>query len=301
MQLSSYYYDLPQKLIAQTPIEKRDNSRLLTLNRQNGEISDNHFYDITRFLNAGDCLVINDTKVLPSRIFAKSNSHAGEIEVVLLNRLLQKKDSWSCLVRPGKKAKIGEELVFSDELSAKITEITDGGLRTLDFSYEGNFMEILDKIGIMPLPPYIKEKLDDKNRYQTVYAKYEGSAAAPTAGLHFTPELLNTLEDKGVIIARICLHVGIGTFRPVKEQNVLEHKMHSEHIRVTAETAEIINNARKNGGRIIAVGTTSCRTLESCSDSFGTLHPYEGETDIFIYPSYKFKIMDALITNFHLP
>ena len=239
---SSYYYDLPQQLIAQTPAEKRDMSRLLVLDRKTGEVTHRHFHDITDYLRAGDCLVINDTKVIPSRLFAKNPDHAGEVEVVFL-----------------------------------------------------------DRIGMMPLPPYITEKLDDKNRYQTVYAKHEGSAAAPTAGLHFTPELLKTLEKNGVIIARVCLHVGLGTFRPVKEDDLRDHKMHVEHIRVTKEAADTINSARAAGGRIISVGTTSCRTLESCADENGILHPFEGETGIFIYPGYKFRMIDGLITNFHLP
>ena len=237
----------------------------------------------------------------PSRLFAKNPDHAGEVEVVLLSRSKDGGDRWECLVRPGKKAVVGDRLVFSDELSATVVGIGDEGVRIMDFSYSGNFMEILDRIGMMPLPPYITEKLDDKNRYQTVYAKYEGSAAAPTAGLHFTPELLKTLEKNGVIIARVCLHVGLGTFRPVKEDDLRDHKMHVEHIRVTKEAADTINSARAAGRRIISVGTTSCRTLESCADENGILHPFEGETGIFIYPGYKFRMIDGLITNFHLP
>lgn len=298
---SSYYYDLPQQLIAQTPAEKRDMSRLLVLDRKTGEVTHRHFHDITDYLRAGDCLVINDTKVIPSRLFAKNPDHAGEVEVVLLSRSKDGGDRWECLVRPGKKAVVGDRLVFSDELSATVVGIGDEGVRIIDFGYSGNFMEILDRIGMMPLPPYITEKLDDKNRYQTVYAKYEGSAAAPTAGLHFTPELLKTLEENGVIIARVCLHVGLGTFRPVKEDDLRDHKMHVEHIRVTKEAADTINSARAAGGRIISVGTTSCRTLESCADENGILHPFEGETGIFIYPGYKFRMIDGLITNFHLP
>ena len=298
---SSYYYDLPQQLIAQTPAEKRDMSRLLVLDRKTGEVTHRHFHDITDNLRAGDCLVINDTKVIPSRLFAKNPDHAGEVEVVLLSRSKDGGDRWECLVRPGKKAVVGDRLVFSDELSATVVGIGDEGVRIMDFGYSGNFMEILDRIGMMPLPPYITEKLDDKNRYQTVYAKYEGSAAAPTAGLHFTPELLKTLEKNGVIIARVCLHVGLGTFRPVKEDDLRDHKMHVEHIRVTKEAADTINSARAAGGRIISVGTTSCRTLESCADENGILHPFEGETGIFIYPGYKFRMIDGLITNFHLP
>ncbi len=298
---SSYYYDLPQELIAQTPAEKRDCSRLLTVDRQTGELSHKHFYDIYGMLNKGDCLVINDTKVIPSRMFAKNPDHAGQVEVFLLSRVQDGRESWECLVKPGKKAVVGDRLVFSDELSAVVRSIGDGGVRVVEFEYSGNFMEILDRIGNMPLPPYITKKLEDKSRYQTVYARYEGSAAAPTAGLHFTPELLEKLEKKGVITARVCLHVGLGTFRPVKEDDLRDHKMHVEHIRVTPDQAEIINKAKAAGGRIISVGTTSCRTLESCADENGVLHPFEGDTGIFIYPGYKFKIMDGLITNFHLP
>ena len=298
---SSYYYDLPQQLIAQTPAEKRDMSRLLVLDRKTGEVTHRHFHDITDYLRAGDCLVINDTKVIPSRLFAKNPDHAGEVEVVLLSRSKDGGDRWECLVRPGKKAVVGDRLVFSDELSATVVGIGDEGVRIMDFGYSGNFMEILDRIGMMPLPPYITEKLDDKNRYQTVYAKYEGSAAAPTAGLHFTPELLKTLEKNGVIIARVCLHVGLGTFRPVKVDDVESHVMHSEYYKIDEENAEIINNAKKNGGRIISVGTTSTRVLETVADENGHMTAKSGETKIFIYPPYKYKIVDALITNFHLP
>lgn len=298
--LSSYFYELPEELIAQTPIEKRDNSRLLFLSKKDGHTEQCHFYDIKKYLRKGDCLVINDTRVMPSRLFATSDKHSGQIETLLLERF-DGGDTWNCLTRPGKKARPGDVLRFSDELTGLVTGIGDDGVRQIKFDYKGNFLEILERIGIMPLPPYIKEKLADKNRYQTVYAKYDGSAAAPTAGLHFTPSLLDELEKLGVIITRVCLHVGLGTFRPVKEGNVLDHKMHSEHIRVTAEAADVINAAKKGGGRIICVGTTSCRTLESCADSDGVIHPFEGETDIFIYPSYRFKIMDGLITNFHLP
>ncbi len=298
---STYYYDLPSELIAQTPAEKRDCSRLLVLDRNGGEIAHRHFYDIAEYLKPGDCLVINDTKVIPSRMYAKNPDHAGQVEVVLLARSKNIGDRWECLVRPGKKAVPGDTLVFSPELSAVVSGIGEEGVRLLDFKYSGNFMEILDRVGTMPLPPYITEKLNDQSRYQTVYAKHEGSAAAPTAGLHFTPELLKKLNDNGVITARVCLHVGLGTFRPVKEDDLRDHKMHVEHIRVTSEAADTINSAKAAGGRIISVGTTSCRTLESCADDNGILHPFEGETGIFIYPGYKFKIMDGLITNFHLP
>lgn len=298
---STYYYDLPSELIAQTPAEKRDCSRLLVLDRDGGGITHRHFYDIAEYLKPGDCLVINDTKVIPSRLYAQNPDHAGQVEVVLLTRSKEVPDRWECLVRPGKKAVPGDRLVFSPELSAVVSGIGDEGVRLIDFEYSGNFMEILDRVGTMPLPPYITEKLNDQSRYQTVYAKYEGSAAAPTAGLHFTPELLQKLNDNGVMTASVCLHVGLGTFRPVKEDDLRDHKMHVEHIRVTSEAADTINAAKAAGGRVISVGTTSCRTLESCADEGGILHPFEGETGIFIYPGYKFKIMDGLITNFHLP
>ncbi len=298
---SSYYYDLPGELIAQTPAEKRDCSRLLALNKQNGSIEHRRFYDVADYLKKRDCLVINDTKVIPSRLFAKNPDHAGEVEVFLLARSKEGGDRWECLVKPGKKAVVGDRLVFSENLSATVYGIADQGIRLIDFEYDGNFMEILDQVGTMPLPPYITEKLGDKNRYQTVYAKHEGSAAAPTAGLHFTPELLKKLEEKGVLTAKVCLHVGLGTFRPVKEDDLRDHKMHVEHIRVTKESADIINKAKASGGRVISVGTTSCRTLESCADENGIIHEFEGDTGIFIYPGYKFKITDGLITNFHLP
>lgn len=298
---SSYFYELPKELIAQTPVAKRDSSRLLVLDRKSGAVGHRHFFDIAEYLRPGDCLVINDTKVIPSRIYAKNPDHAGEVELFLLSRSADGGDRWECLVKPGKKAVVGDRLVVSDELEATVVGIGSEGVRLVEFKYSGNFMEILDRVGMMPLPPYITEKLEDKSRYQTVYAKYEGSAAAPTAGLHFTPELLKQLEDNGVLTARVCLHVGLGTFRPVKEDDLRDHKMHVEHIRVTAEVADAINAAKANGGRIISVGTTSCRTLESCADENGILHPFEGDTGIFIYPGYRFKIIDGLITNFHLP
>ena len=298
---SSYFYELPKELIAQTPVAKRDSSRLLVLDRKSGAVGHRHFFDIAEYLRPGDCLVINDTKVIPSRIYAKNPDHAGEVELFLLSRSADGGDRWECLVKPGKKAVVGDRLVVSDELEAIIVGIGSEGVRLVEFKYSGNFMEILDRVGMMPLPPYITEKLEDKSRYQTVYAKYEGSAAAPTAGLHFTPELLKQLEETGVLTARVCLHVGLGTFRPVKEDDLRDHKMHVEHIRVTAEAADAINAAKANGGRIISVGTTSCRTLESCADENGILHPFEGDTGIFIYPGYRFKIIDGLITNFHLP
>ncbi len=297
--LSSYYYELPPELIAQTPIEKRDSSRLLVLGRESGEIKHTVFTDVLNYLHEGDALVINDTKVIPARIFGKNPEHIGDVETLLLERA--EGDEWNCLVKPGKKARPGDTLVYSDKLSGKVISVGDDGARRIKFIYDGNFLEILDEIGSMPLPPYIHEKLKEKNRYQTVYARHDGSAAAPTAGLHFTPELLEKIEQKGVKIVRICLHVGLGTFRPVKEDNILEHKMHVEHIILTKESADTINEVKQNGGRVIAVGTTSCRLLESCASDDGKVAPCDGETGIFIYPSYKFKIMDGLITNFHLP
>ena len=297
--LSSYFYELPPELIAQTPIEKRDSSRLLVLDRESGEIKHTVFTDILDRLHAGDALVINDTKVIPARIFARNPEHIGEVETLLLERA--EGDEWNCLVKPGKKARPGDVLVYSDRLKGEVLSVTDDGARRIKFIYDGNFLEILDEIGSMPLPPYIHEKLKEKDRYQTVYARHDGSAAAPTAGLHFTPELLEKIKEKGVKIIRICLHVGLGTFRPVKEDNILEHKMHVEHIILTKESADEINEVKKNGGRVIAVGTTSCRLLESCANDGGTVTPCDGETGIFIYPSYKFKVMDGLITNFHLP
>lgn len=297
--LSSYFYELPPELIAQTPIEKRDSSRLLVLGRENGDIKHTVFTDVLDYLREGDALVINDTKVIPARIFGKNPEHIGDVETLLLERA--EGDEWNCLVKPGKKARPGDVLVYSDKLKGVVLSVTDDGARRIKFIYDGNFLEILDEIGSMPLPPYIHEKLKEKNRYQTVYARHDGSAAAPTAGLHFTPELLEKIKEKGVKIIRICLHVGLGTFRPVKEDNILDHKMHVEHIILTKESADEINSVKKNGGRVIAVGTTSCRLLESCANDDGTVTPCDGETGIFIYPSYKFKIMDGLITNFHLP
>ncbi len=297
--LSSYFYELPPELIAQTPIEKRDSSRLLVLGRENGDIKHTVFTDVLDYLHEGDALVINDTKVIPARIFAKNPEHIGDVETLLLERA--EGDEWNCLVKPGKKARPGDVLVYSDKLKGEVLSVTDDGARRIKFIYDGSFLEILDEIGSMPLPPYIHEKLKEKNRYQTVYARHDGSAAAPTAGLHFTPELLEKIKEKGVKIIRICLHVGLGTFRPVKEDNILDHKMHVEHIILAKESADEINSVKKNGGRIIAVGTTSCRLLESCANDDGTVTPRDGETGIFIYPSYKFKVMDGLITNFHLP
>ncbi len=299
---SSYYYDLPQELIAQTPSEKRDHSRLLCLDRENGTIQHKTFYDIIDSLKAGDCLVINDTKVIPARLFGKAEGREGEVETVLLSRMEDAEgEVWKCLTRPGKKTKIGAKIIYSDELCGIVTDVLEGGIRVIRFEYEGVFNEILDRIGIMPLPPYITEKLKDRNRYQTVYAKTDGSAAAPTAGLHFTPELLKKAEEKGVEIVRVLLHVGLGTFRPVKEDDLSNHTMHAEYIKVTKESADKINEIRAKGGRIIAVGTTSVRTLESATGDDGIIRPYEGETSIFIHPGVKFKCVDAMITNFHLP
>ncbi|MBE6692869.1 MAG: tRNA preQ1(34) S-adenosylmethionine ribosyltransferase-isomerase QueA [Ruminococcaceae bacterium] len=299
---SSYYYDLPQELIAQTPSEKRDHSRLLCLDKENGNIQHKTFYDIIDSLKEGDCLVINDTKVIPARLFGKAEGREGEIETVLLSRMEDAEgETWKCLTRPGKKTRVGAKIVYSDELCGIVTDVLEGGIRVIRFEYNGVFNEILDRIGIMPLPPYITEKLKDRNRYQTVYAKTDGSAAAPTAGLHFTPELLKKAEEKGVEIVRVLLHVGLGTFRPVKEDDLSNHTMHAEYIKVTKEAADKINEIRAKGGRIIAVGTTSVRTLESATDDNGIVKPFEGETSIFIHPGVKFKCVDAMITNFHLP
>lgn len=301
MKLSSYYYDLPKELIAQSPLEKRDSSRLLSFDRKENVIKHGTFTDIEDQLRPGDCLVLNDTRVIPARLYAKSETHAGEIEVVLLTQEKSDKVVWKCLTRPGKKTRPGEKLIFGEGLTGTVTAVVEEGLRLIEFKCEGNFIEAIERIGLMPLPPYITKKLEDKDRYQTVYAKTNGSAAAPTAGLHFTKELLARLEAKGVTVARVLLHVGLGTFRPVKEDDLSKHKMHSEYIKLTEETAELINGIKAKGGRVIAVGTTSCRVLESVADENGVLHPYEGQTDIFIYPGYRFKLIDGLITNFHLP
>ena len=298
--LSSYRYDLPPRLIAQTPAEKRDSSRLLVLDRATGDITHGVFTDILSHIRPGDALVVNDTKVIPARIKGKNPARTGEIETLLLERV--EGDVWNCLVKPGKKARAGDVIEYSPELRGVVESVNDeDGSRRIRFEYRGNFLALLDKIGAMPLPPYIKEKLRDKTRYQTVYALHEGSAAAPTAGLHFTPELLEKLKENGVRIVRVLLHVGLGTFRPVKEQNILEHKMHTEHIELTPQAASELNSVRASGGRIFAVGTTSCRLLESCAAEDGAFSPYCGETGIFIYPGYRFKAVDALITNFHLP
>ena len=299
---SSYYYDLPEELIAQTPSAVRDQSRLLCLDKESGNTEHKVFCDIIDSLKSGDCLVINDTKVIPARLFGRAEGREGEIETVLLSRVEGAEgEVWKCLTRPGKKTKIGQRVIYSDELSGIVTDILEGGLRVIKFEYDGVFNEILDRVGLMPLPPYITEKLADKSRYQTVYAKTDGSAAAPTAGLHFTPELLKKAEEKGVEIVRVLLHVGLGTFRPVKEDDLSNHIMHAEYIKVTQEAADKINAVHARGGRVIAVGTTSVRTLETATGDDGIVRPFEGETSIFIHPGVKFKCVDAIITNFHLP
>lgn len=302
LELSSYYYDLPQELIAQSPAAQRDASRLLAYNRATDTVTHGIFSDIENFLHPGDCLVRNDTRVIPARLWAKSDSHAGDIEVVLLSQEKAEGIVWKCLTRPGKKTRPGTRLFFNDGiLSGEVLDVAEEGTRIIEFKCQRPFLETIEEIGLMPLPPYITKRLEDKDRYQTVYARENGSAAAPTAGLHFTTELLERLQAKGVLIENVLLHVGLGTFRPVKENNLENHKMHSEYIRVTQESCDRINAAKANGGRIISVGTTTCRTLESAADDKGILHPYDGQTDIFLYPGKKFKITDALITNFHLP
>lgn len=300
MKTSDFNFDLPQELIAQDPLEDRSSSRLMVLNKESGEITHRIFHDITEYLQPGDCLVVNDTKVIPARLIGTKEDTGAHIEILLLKR--KENDVWETLVKPGKKCRPGARVVFGNgELKAEIVDVLEDGNRLVHFEYEGIFEEVLDRLGQMPLPPYITHKLQDKNRYQTVYAKYQGSAAAPTAGLHFTNELLKQIEDMGVNIARVTLHVGLGTFRPVKVENVREHHMHSEYYNVTETAAKLINDTKKNGGRIIAVGTTSTRTLESVADDNGVIHPGCGNTEIFIYPGYKFKAIDCLITNFHLP
>ena len=299
MKVSEFNYELPEELIAQTPIEKRDESRLMVLNKQQQTIEHKTFKNIIEYLEAGDVLVRNNTKVIPARLYGKKETGAN-VEFLLLNHI--KGDIWECIVRPGNKLHVGTKVIFGEGLlTADILEIMAGGTRKVEFHYEGIFNEILDQIGLMPLPPYIHEELKQKERYQTVYAKYNGSAAAPTAGLHFTEELLKKLQEKGVVIANVTLHVGIGTFRPVKEETVEAHEMHSEHYYIKQEDADKINQAKKNGKRIIAVGTTSCRVLETVGDENGYIQATEGDTQIFIYPGYSFKILDGLITNFHLP
>ena len=300
MKVSDFNYDLPEELIAQTPIQKRDESRLMVLDKANQTIEHKVFKDILDYLKPGDCLVRNNTKVIPARLYGIKEDTGVNVEFLLLKRI--EGDVWEVMVHPGRRLKKGVKVTFGDGLlKAEILEQMENGNRKVKFEYKGIFNEILDQIGLMPLPPYIKERLKDKDRYQTVYAKYEGSAAAPTAGLHFTDDLLEKIKDKGVEIANVTLHVGIGTFRPVKVDNIEEHEMHSEHYYIKQEDADKINNARKNGGRIISVGTTSCRVLESVADENGFVKEVEGDTNIFIYPGYKFKCIDCLITNFHLP
>jgi len=300
MNRKDFYFELPQELIAQDPLEDRVASRLLVLNKNTGKIAHKHFKDIKEYLRAGDCLVINNTKVIPARLLGEREGTGAVIEVLLLKRM--ENDVWETLVKPGKKAKTGTKIIFGGgKLVGEVIDIVEEGNRRIKFTYEGIFEEILDELGQMPLPPYITHKLQDKNRYQTVYAKHEGSAAAPTAGLHFTKELLSEIEAMGVTIASVTLHVGLGTFRPVKEENILEHHMHSEYYCIEPEEAEKINRTKKQGGRIICVGTTSCRTVESAALPDGTVAAGSGWTEIFIYPGYGFKVLDCLITNFHLP
>ena len=300
MKTSDFYYDLPEELIAQDPLEDRTASRLLVLDRQTGTVEHKIFSDVIDYLNKGDCLVINNTRVIPARLIGEKEGTGGKVEVLLLKR--RANDVWETLVKPGKKLRPGAKITFGDgRLRAEVLEVVEEGNRLVKFCYEGIFEEILDSLGEMPLPPYITHKLEDKEMYQTVYAKFDGSAAAPTAGLHFTKELLNKIEEKGIKISSITLHVGLGTFRPVKVDDVNNHHMHTEWYEVNAEAAEIINETKRNGGRVICVGTTSCRTIESVADDNGYMKAKTGETDIFIYPGYKFKIMDGLITNFHLP
>ncbi|MBE7011159.1 MAG: tRNA preQ1(34) S-adenosylmethionine ribosyltransferase-isomerase QueA [Ruminococcaceae bacterium] len=300
MNTKDFYYDLPEELIAQKPLENRTDSRLMVLSKETGEITHKHFYDVIDYLNEGDCLVMNNTRVIPARLYGQKEGTGGKIEFLLLKRI--DINTWEVILKPGRKAKVGSRFEFGGGLlKAEILEVIDDGNRIVRFEYEGIWEELLDKLGEMPLPPYIHEKLNDRERYQTVYSKIEGSAAAPTAGLHFTNELMEKIRAKGIKIAFVTLHVGLGTFRPVLVENVENHKMHSEYYEVSEETAKIVNETRKNGGRIIAVGTTSVRTLESVADENGQLKKKGGNTEIFIYPGYKFKAVDALITNFHLP
>lgn len=300
LKTSDFYFDLPPELIAQDPLTDRSASRLLVLDKNTGEIKHEQFRNIINYLNPGDCLVLNDTRVIPARLHGIREGTGAAIEVLLLKR--KEKDVWETLVRPGKKVRPGAKLSFGEGLlRGEVLEIVEEGNRLIRFQYEGIFEEVLDRLGEMPLPPYITHKLEDKNRYQTVYAKYDGSAAAPTAGLHFTRDLLDEIAQKGVNLAYVTLHVGLGTFRPVKAERITEHHMHSETYQITKEAAEVINRTRKNGGRVICVGTTSCRSLESAAEEDGTLRECSGDTEIFIYPGYRFKVLDALITNFHLP
>ncbi len=300
MKRSDFYYDLPQELIAQTPTEPRDSSKLLAMNKKSGEISHRVFKDITEYFRPGDCLILNNTKVLPARMYGKRTDTGSVVEFLLLNQ--KSYDTWEVITGPGKKARVGHKFTFGEGiLTAEIIEVLDDGNRIAKFGFEGNFFDLIDRVGEMPLPHYITERLEDKNRYQTVYAKEEGSAAAPTAGLHFTPELMEKIKSMGVEIGFVTLHVGLGTFRPVKADEIEDHHMHSEHYHLPAETAEIINRTKANGGRVFAVGTTCCRTLESVASFRGEIKEDDGWTDIFIYPGYEFKCIDCLITNFHLP
>lgn len=299
MKTSDFYYELPEELIAQTPVEPRNSSRLMVLPRNGGKIEHKHFYDLPEFLKPGDCLVLNNTRVLPARLYGTREDTGAVVEFVLLRQHGNK--LWECLAGPGKKAKTGYKFKFSDKLTATVTDVLEDGNRMIEFACEGDFFAVLDEVGQMPLPPYIKEKLKDKERYQTVYSKDAGSAAAPTAGLHFTKEMLESIKAMGVNIAYVTLHVGLGTFRPVKVEDVTQHKMHTEHYYIPEEAAKTINETRKNGGRVICVGTTSCRTVESCAKKYGEIKECSADTDIFIYPGFEFKCMDGLITNFHLP
>lgn len=299
MKTSDFFYDLPEELIAQTPVEPRNSSRLMILSRDSGAVEHKHFYNLPEFLKPGDCLVLNDTRVLPARMYGVREDTGAVVEFVLLRQ--HGNMLWECLAGPGKKAKEGYKFKFSDKLSATVTEVMPDGNRMIEFRCDGDFFTVLDEVGQMPLPPYIKEKLKDKERYQTVYSKEAGSAAAPTAGLHFTKEMLESIKKSGVNIAYVTLHVGLGTFRPVKVEDVTKHKMHTEHFYIPVEAADIINETKKNGGRVICVGTTSCRTVESCAARYGEIRSCSGDTDIFIYPGFEFKCMDGLVTNFHLP
>lgn len=300
MKTKDFDYALPEELIAQTPIERRDASRLLCLDKVTGEFSHHHFYELPDFLKPGDCLILNNSRVLPARLLGKRLPGGGACEVLLL--IDRGEQTWECIVRPGKHLRAGARMSFGDgELTAEVTQVLEGGNRIVRFSYEGIFLEVLEHLGKMPLPPYIREELQDRERYQTVYSKVNGSAAAPTAGLHFTPELLGRIQEKGVKLGYVTLHVGLGTFRPVKEEDITDHDMHSEYCVIPQETADLINETRANGGRVICVGTTSCRTIESWAKEDGHMEASAGWTDIFIYPGYRFKVMDALVTNFHLP
>lgn len=299
MKTSDFFYDLPEELIAQSPVEPRDSSRMLVYDRQGKSIEHKHFYDIEGYLQKGDVLVVNNTKVLPVRLYGNKEKTNGKIEFLLLKRLDLKK--WEVVLKPGRIAKVGSKFNFGDKLSATVLDITEGGMRVVEFDYDGVFEDILNDIGEMPLPHYIKSRIENKERYNTVYAEYTGSAAAPTAGLHFTQDLMQRLKAKGVIFVDVLLHVGLGTFRPVKADDIMQHKMHSEYYEITQDAADEINKAKSEGRRVIAVGTTSVRVLESCADDSGKLSQKVGETDIFIYPGYKFKVVDSLITNFHLP